>query len=135
MQKFDKFSAHPIVRLAKACYPVLLLCLSLLGFKHSVQAQVTTNITNFGAVGDAVQFWVNATSGSMVVTTTNQLSSADIGKAIEVFGVGTPTYGLDSYGNTNGHQDLIATITNVVNGTNIYLSLPCQLTTNNTFAT
>jgi hypothetical protein len=46
------------------------------------------SVTDYGAVGDAVQFYVNTVSNSAVVTTTNQLSSADIGKSIEVFGVG-----------------------------------------------
>ena len=102
----------------------------------SSQAQMTLNVTNFGARGDAVQFYVNTVGNSVVVTTTNQLSSADIGKAIEVFGVGTQTSGIDSYGNnTNGNQDLVATITNVVNGTNIYISQVCQATLKNTFAT
>ena len=79
-------------------------------------------------MGDAVQFLANTTSNSVVVTTTNQLSNADIGKAIEVFGAGTLTTP------TNG-QDMIATITNVVNGTNIYISQPAQATLTNTFAT
>jgi hypothetical protein len=64
----------------------------------------------------------------VVVTTTNQLSGADIGKAIEVFGAGvatTPPY----------CQDMVATIANVVNGTNIYVSQIAQATLTNTFAT
>lgn len=99
-------------------------------------AQITLNVTNFGARGDAVQFFVNTTSNSVVVTTTNQLSNADIGKAIEVFGAGVQTSGIDSYGNnTNGNQDIIAAITNVVSGTNIYMSQIAQATLANTFAT
>jgi hypothetical protein len=102
----------------------------------SSQAQMTLNVANFGARGDAVQFWVNTKINSVVVTTTNQLSSADIGKTIEVFGVGTQTYGQNSYGkNAYGNQDLVATITNVVNGTNIYVSQVAQATLTNTFAT
>jgi hypothetical protein len=101
----------------------------------SSQAQTTLNVANFGARGDAVQFFVNTSSNSVVVTTTNQLSSADIGKAIEIFGAGTPTTGLDAYGDTNGNQDMVATIINVVNGTNIYVSQLAQATLTNTFAT
>ena len=91
------------------------------------QAQTTLNVTNFGAVGDAVHFFVTTTSNSVLVTTTNQLSSADIGKAIEVFGAGavtTPPY----------CQDMLGTITNVVNSTNIYISQIAQATLTNTFA-
>ncbi len=94
------------------------------------------NVTNYGAVGDAVQFYVNTTSNSAIVTTTNHLSSAAIGDSIEVFQVGPRTYGINSY-NTNayGNQDLVATITNIVNGTNIYMSRPAQATLTNAFAT
>jgi hypothetical protein len=98
------------------------------------QAQAATlNVTNFGARGDAVQFFGNTRSNSVVVTTTNQLSIADIGKAIEVFGVGAVV--LDTNGMVIGNQDLIAAITNVINGTNIYISRVAQATLTNTFAT
>ncbi len=101
-------------------------------------SQTSLNVTNFGAIGDAVQFSVNTVSNSVVVSAagTNSFSPADVGKVIEVFGVGTQTYGTNSQGVLGyGNQDLIATITNVVSATNIYISLPCQLTTTNTFAT
>ena len=94
------------------------------------------NVTNYGAVGDAVQFHVNTVSNSLMVTTTNQLSSADIGKVIEVFRVGTWRYGPNENGVwTNDCEDLITTISNVVNGTNIYLARPCLRSWTNTFAT
>jgi hypothetical protein len=102
---------------------ILLLLLALPAW-----AQTTLNVTDFGARGDAVQFSVNTTSNSVVVTTTNQLSSADIGKAIEVFGAGTAT-------TPPNCQDMVATITNVVSGTNIYVSQLVQRTLTNTFAT
>ena len=103
----------------------------------SSEAQTALNVTNFGARGDAVQFFANTTSNSVVVTTTTQIPSSAIGDAIEVFGVGVQTYGASSYGtNGYGNQDLVATITNVVNGTNIYISLPSPShTLTNTFAT
>ncbi len=106
-------------------------------FGHpSFSGQTDLNVTNYGGRGDAVQFWVCTRSNSVVVTTTNQLSSSDIGKTVEVFGVGTRTHGMNSRGVVGyGNQDLIAVITNVAAATNIYISLPCQLTTNNTFAT
>ena len=89
----------------------------------SSQAQTTLNVTNFGARGDAVQFYVNTTSNSTLVTTTNQLSSADIGKVVELFGAGP-------LGTSTNHQDLLATITNVVNATNLYISQVAGATTN-----
>jgi hypothetical protein len=108
-------------------------CGLLLGWTGSMRA---LSVTDYGAVGDAVQFYVNTVSNSAVVTTTNQLSSADIGKSIEVFGVGARTFGKNSYNvTTYGNQDLIATITGVDNGTNITLSAIPQLTLGNTFAT
>ena len=115
---------------------LMLACLLLGGWGIPSQAQTVTNVIDFGAVGDAVQFYVNTVSNSVVVTTTNQLSSADIGKTIEVFKVGVQTIGINSYGvNSTNHLDLIATITNVVNGTNLYLSAVPQATLKNTFAT
>lgn len=110
-----------------------LFCLLLSSFTSP--AQFSLNVTNYGAAGDAVQFYVNTVSNSSVVTTTSPLSGADIGKTIEIFGCGTQTFGINSYGGINGNQDLIATITNVVNGTNIYISFLPQVTTNNVFAT
>jgi hypothetical protein len=86
------------------------------------------NVTNFGAVGDAVQFFANTTSNSVVVTTTNQIPNTAIGEAIEVFGAGIPT-------SSSNNQDLVTTIAKVVNGTNITLSQTCQQTLTNTFAT
>src|ERR1022692_2351175 len=81
------------------------------------QAQPPTNlnITDFGAVGDAEWFFANTTSNSPIATTTNQLSTADIGKVIALFGAGP-------LGTSTIHQDFLATITNVENSTNIYMS-------------
>jgi hypothetical protein len=94
----------------------------------SGQSQISLNVKNFGAVGDAVQFYANTVRNSAVITTTNQLSSADIGKAIEVFGCGAVTVAPNC-------EDMVTTIENVVNGTNIYLGQICQRTLTNTFAT
>lgn len=105
----------------------LLAGLMLGAFQISILAQTSLNIADYGAKGDAVQFYVNTVKNSVVVTTTNQLSSADIGKTVEVFRVGKVTSGVNGYGiNTNDYQDLIATITNVVNATNIYLNVTPQ---------
>jgi hypothetical protein len=94
----------------------------------SSQAQMSLNVTNFGARGDAVQFYVNTVSNSVVVTTTNQLTSADIGKSIEVFSAGKVT-------TPPNCQDMVATITNVIGGTNIYVSQVARATLTNIFAT
>ncbi len=106
---------------------LLSVCFILAGFSFAATAQISLNVTNYGGRGDAISCYVNTVSNSVVVTTTNQLSAADIGKTMEVFGVGRHTYGLNSYGaTTDGWQDVIATITNVVNGTNVYLKVTPQ---------
>jgi len=115
---------------------IALVCLVLAGSELSIQAQTSINVADYGAVGDAVQFYVNTVSNSMVVTTTNELSTGAIGDAIEISQAGIPTYGKNSSGVvTYGNQDLIATIANIVNGTNIYLSVAAQATLTSTFAT
>lgn len=94
----------------------------------SSQAQTTLNVTNFGARGDAVQLWANTVSNSAVITvqSTNQLSSADVGKLILLFGAGP-------YTTPTNNQDLVAYISNVSDGTNVTLSLACGATSNNVF--
>jgi hypothetical protein len=122
-------------RRARFCKVLLLAFVSGSG-GLTAQAQSSLNVTDFGAIGDAGQFFVNTTAGSPMMTTVNPLSSADIGKTIEIFKVGVQTVGTNSYGvySTN-NLDLIATITNVVNGTNIFISALPQATLPNTFAT
>jgi hypothetical protein len=104
---------------------ILLLLLALPAW-----AQTTLNVTNFGARGDAVRMLVNTVSNSTVITvrSTNQLSSADVGKLILLFGAGP-------YTTPTNNQDLIATITNVVNATNIYISSVAGATSNSIAAT
>ncbi len=106
----------------------MLLCLLAVGHGISVQAQNTLNVTNYGAVGDAVQFFANTVSGSVVVTTTNAIPDSAIGEAIELFGCGAVTVAPYC-------QDMVATILNVVDGTNIFVSQTCMATLTNTFAT
>jgi len=98
---------------------------------------LSINVTNYGALGDAVQFYVNTTSNLNLVTTTNIISNSVIGDAIEVFNAGPITpFGTNSFNiYTNGYLDLVATVTNVVNGTNLYLSKVCSNTLTHTFAT
>jgi hypothetical protein len=99
-----------------------------LSAKVSWGQATSLNVTDFGAKGDAVQFYANTVSNSTLVTTTTQFSNSDIGKAIEVFGCGPVTTAPDC-------QDMVTTIINVVNNTNLYLNQVCQRTLTNTFAT
>ena len=113
------------------------LALALLGSGLSVRAQTVLKMSDYGAQGDAVQFYARTAAGSPLVTTTNRFSGADIGKTIEIFRAGVQTVGVNSYGvySTN-HLDLIATITNVdATGTNLSISSPAQVTLQNAFAT
>src|SRR4030081_426693 len=81
----------------------------------SSRAQTILNVTNFGARGDAVQVWVNTVSNSAVVLSTNQFSSADVGKVMMLFGAG-------AYTTPTNNQDLLVTIVTVLNGTNVSIS-------------
>jgi hypothetical protein len=124
---------------------LLLICLSLTGFGISSRAQNSLNVTNYGAIGDAVQFYVNTTSNSVLVTTTNQLPLSAIGDSIEIFGAGTPVVIPPStFPSSSNNQDMVATILGIVPGTNILgvvtettitISQVCQQNLTNTFAT
>lgn len=93
------------------------------------------NVTNYGAVGDAIQFYANTTSNSVIVKTTNTFTGGDIGKSIEVFGCGTVNGGINSYGTNGGNQDIVAIITNIVNGTNLYITATAKKSLTNAFTT
>ncbi len=108
--------------------PLRALVVCLVGSSCLLAQSATLNVADYGAVGDAVQFYGNSTSNSVVITTTNTLSEADVGKSIQVFGCGPVTVAPNC-------QDLIATITNVVSGTNVYISQLAQRTLTNTFVT
>jgi hypothetical protein len=97
---------------------------ALFGLTPAAFGQTTLNITNFGAVGDAVRTWASTSSNSPVVWSTNITTSSDIGKVIELFGVGP-------YTSLTNNQDLVATITNVSNGTNWLITPPPSATSNN----
>src|ERR1039458_5616864 len=106
MTIIDLIGARSIRSLWLAPLPAGLM---ILGQVYSSQAQTPTlSVTDFGAQGDAAQILVSTVSNSSVITvqSTNQLSSADVGKLILLFGAGPAT------GPTN-NQDLIATITQV----------------------
>jgi hypothetical protein len=133
MQKHNSLKARIFGKLGRCG---LTAFMALLGQVSSLQAQTTLNVANYGAIGDAVQFWASTTSNSVLVTTTTRLSTAAIGDAIELFQAGAQTYGVNSFGtNGFGNQDLLATITNIINGTNIYISTRAQSTLSHTFAT
>ena len=88
-------------------------------------ASATLNVTDFGARGDAVQTLASTTLSSTNVTLQagSMLSTADVGKVIELFGVGAAT-------TATNNQDLIATILSVTNGTNLVISVPAGLSAN-----
>lgn len=118
-------------------------CLLFLGYGISGQAQIATlNVTNFGAIGDCANITVNVTSNSAVVVTTNQFSSADVGKVVQLFSGGyfailttnTPFFG-NYRGTPTNHQDLVATILSVANGTNVTISSVCGVTATNLLCT
>lgn len=93
-----------------------------------VSSDVPTNfnVLNFGASGDLVKLTVRTASNSPVVSVigTNRFSAADIGKVIQVFRAG-PWITYSNWGPVVTNQDIICTITNVSNGTNLWLSIPC----------
>ena len=91
--------------------------------------QTNLDVTDFGAMGDAQEFTVNTVSNSTVVTVngTNTFSSADIGKVIEVFRAGPWVY-YSNWGPVVTQQDIVCLITNVSEGTNLSLSIPCGYT-------
>jgi PKD repeat protein len=107
----------------------LFFCL-IYGAAIRVRSQAVLDVTDFGARGEAVCFSVNTVSNSTVVSVagTNRFSSAEIGKIIEVFRAG-PTVMFNG-GVVVTQQDIICPITNVANGTNLSLTIPCGWTTN-----
>jgi hypothetical protein len=97
---------------------------------HCHAQSATLDVTDFGARGDAVSITANTVSGSPVITVpaTHALASTDIGKLILLFGAGPAT-------TPTNHQDLIATIVQVEQGTNVTLSLPAGATSNDVYCT
>lgn len=97
-----------------------------------IPTTASINVTDYGAVGDAVGFTVQTTSNSPMVSVigTNRFSSADIGKVIEVFRAGPWLRLSNNAANpfvvTN--QDTICLITNVTNGTNLWGSIQQGMT-------
>ena len=105
-------------------YPVLFVCLLLLGSLASRGQSLFLSVTNFGARGDATAISAKTTLNSAtVICPTNRFSSADVGKVVELFGAGAAT-------SPTNHQDLVATILSVANHTTVTLDRVCGLTTN-----
>lgn len=82
------------------------------------------NVTNYGAIGNVISFRVTTTSNSLVVTTTNLLSAADVGKVVSITGAGVRRTA------TNEFSDLVALISSVAGQTNITLNRPAACATN-----
>lgn len=89
------------------------------------------SVASYGAVGNAISFSVHTVSNSVIASVlgTNTFSSADIGKIIEVFRAG-PWVTYSNWGVVVTQQDILCTITNVVNGTNLFMTIPAGWTTN-----
>jgi hypothetical protein len=120
------------------CRPWLLLILLGLASMVHVAPAATLNVTNFGAVGDCREVYVRVTTNSAVIATTNMFTAGDVGKVVQLFGAGyfsslssTGAFGGNYQGTPTNHQDLVATIIAVANGTNVTLSSVCGVTTNN----
>jgi hypothetical protein len=111
---------------------LLAALITMLSFLQT-SAQTALNVTNFGASGNAVSFLASTVSNSPVVTVagTNIFSLADVGKVIEVFRAGPWVYYNGAPVVTN--QDIICLITNIVNQTNLYLSIPAGWTRNSVY--
>jgi hypothetical protein len=98
----------------------------------------TLSVTQFGAKGDEQQVFVNTTSNSTAVVFPFSLSSADINKTIELFGVGNQNIGNSSINGllATNYQDYIGYITNI-NGNTAYITTPIgelpQQTSNNVY--
>jgi len=91
----------------------------------SVYAQSSLNVTNFGALGDAVPLLAITTSNSpSILCQTNRFATADVGKIVELFNAGPAT-------SPTNNQDLVGTIVSVQNSTRITLSCVCGVSLTN----
>jgi hypothetical protein len=125
----------------RALFSILVGWLIIMASRTVSQAKIVTlNVTNFGAIGDCSNIVVNVTSNSDIVTTTSSFSSADVGKVMCLFGAGYYAtllssggiFGGNYHGTPTNHQDMVVTILSVDGtGTNITISSPCGVTSNN----
>jgi len=117
-----------------------LLTLLVLGFAFLSPSSpaATLNVTDFGGIGDCRDVYASVTTNSPVIVTTNIFNAGDVGKIVQLFGAGyvssLSSAGIfqGNYGGTpTNHQDLVATIVSVANGTNVMLSWACGITASN----
>ncbi len=103
------------------CLNIIALSISaLVAFPRATAAATSTlNVTDFGAKGDAFDTLADTVANSAVIhlLPTNQLTTADAGKLVLVFGVGAAS-------SPTNQQDLVTQIVSVDKGTNITLSVP-----------
>lgn len=109
----------------KQLFLILFLCVLAVDV---MAVPVTNTVTSspFNAVADAITIYGNTTSNSVIIVTTNVVSSLYLGAAVEAFGCGPVTVAPDC-------QDAIGIITNIINGTNLYINVVAQRTLTNTF--
>lgn len=96
-------------------WPAILICVHLCS---SVVKSETLNVTNYGMWPDRTNIYVICAANSITVTTTNTANTMAAGKVIEIFGAGFLRNPGEQY------PDLLAIVTNVVNGTNFILDRP-----------
>src|SRR5580692_11919959 len=98
-EKIGRSKIHPSFLIYVFCFLFSIL---------SACGQATINVTDYGAVGDAVELSVNTVSNSTVVSVagTNTFSAADVGKIIEVFRAGPWVY-YSNWGAVVTQQDII----------------------------
>lgn len=119
-------------------HAILVVCLGTLGSMLLWSQAATLNVTNFGASGDCRDVYVRVTTNSAVIVTTNVFTSADVGKVVQLFGAGYYAtlkgpgqggYFNGNYSNTpTNHQDLVARIVSIGDGTHIVLDRVCGVT-------
>jgi hypothetical protein len=118
--------------------PLLFILAGWLAVLAQQAPAATLNVTNFGAIGDCRDVYVNVTSNSAVMNTTNTFTAGDIGKIVQLFGAGyysslssTGVFRGNYLGTPTNHQDLVATIVSIANGTNVTINRACGVTTTN----
>lgn len=89
-------------------------------------ADITITNAPFNCIGDAFTFYANSTSNNLVITTTNNFTLRS-GNILEADACGFYSNG--------GFQTLVCEVTNVVNGTNLYLNKIPQATNTGMYCT
>jgi hypothetical protein len=114
--------------------PATNICVSASYVTNYIPGTNVLDVTEFGAKGDAIKTTANTVGNSTMITIPSaSLTGADVGKLVELFGVGDPTSGYPGGIFAAGHQDLIATIVSVSNGTNAILDLSPSVASNGVY--